>query len=225
MSLLPAGVGPYLGPYAAFLVLVELQRLYPSAAPALFVLRVAVPSVLVAAFWVRGAYPELRGHRLGLATLGDILVGVAIAALWVGPYLLWPSLERGTPFDTALLGAERQRLTLALRLTGFALVTPFVEELFVRSFLLRFAEVVDHGDFREAPIGRFAWRGFVLTAVWFTLTHAQWEWCVALPTGIAFNLWLYRRRHLMACVISHAVANATIWALVVFGPLALWDFL
>jgi uncharacterized protein len=143
----------------------------------------------------------------------------------MGPYLLWPSLARGEPFDPSLLGEERRTLTLALRLAGFALVTPFVEELFVRSFLLRFAETLERGDFRSVPIARFAWRGFVTTVLWFTFTHAQWEWWVAFPTGIAFNLWLYARGHLMACVVAHAVANAAIWGMVVLGAGGMWEFL
>ena len=35
------------------------------------------------------------------------------------------------------------------------------------------------------------------------------------PTGIALNLWLYRRRHMGSVVLAHAVANAAIFAFVV----------
>jgi CAAX prenyl protease-like protein len=225
MPLLPAGAVAYVAPYGAFLGMVELGKHFPAAACVLFPLRVVVPAALLAWFWCRGAYPELRGHRLGTATLADALVGLAIAALWVVPYLVWTTLPRGEPFNPALLGEAHRGAALGLRLAGFALVTPFVEELFVRSFLLRFAETFARGDFRREPIGRFAWRGFVTTVLWFTFSHAPWEWWVAFPSGIALNAWLYRRRQLMACVIAHAVANGAIWALVVGGPLPLWGFL
>jgi hypothetical protein len=208
-----------------FLALVETSARIPAAAPALFVLRIFAPAALLVWFWRRGAYVELRGYRPGLGTVADTLAGLAIAALWAGPYVLWPALARGEPFDPALLGEERRTLTLALRLAGFALVTPFVEELFVRSFLLRFVETLERGDFRAVPIARFAWRGFVTTVLWFTLSHAQWEWWVALPAAVAFNAWLYWRGHLMACVVAHAVTNAAIWGLVVLGPMDLWEFL
>ncbi len=226
MPFLGPGVWPYLAPYAAFLVLVELQGRIPAAAPWLFGLRVVIPAALLAGFWRGGAYRELTRFRVDARVLLDVLCGLAIAALWVGPYLASPSLARGTPFDPDLMGESRRTLALGLRLAGFALVTPFVEELFVRSFLLRYAEVFDRGgDFRAIPIGRFGWRGFLLTVAWFTFSHEAWEWWVALPTGIAFNAWLYWRRHLAACVIAHAVANAAIWALVVLGPEPLWEFL
>jgi CAAX prenyl protease-like protein len=225
MSMLPAGAIPYAVPYAAFLLLVEASARAPGAAALLLPLRVAVPAALVAWFWCRGAYPELRGYRLSGATLADALFGLAIAAAWVAPYVVFPTLERGRPFDAAQLGEHRVALALTLRLAGFALVTPLVEELFVRSFVLRFAEVFAHGDFRSEPMARFAWRGFVVSVLWFTFSHAAWEWWVALPIGVAFNGWLYARRHLVACVIAHAVANASIWALVVLGPMPLWEFL
>ncbi len=224
MPLLPAGSAPYLVPYAVFLAFVQLESLAPTLLKPMFVLRVLAPALLIAGYWRSGAYPELRGYRVGARTLLDLAAGLAIAALWVGPYLAFPSLPRGEPFAPELLGAD-PRAWLGLRLFGFALVTPFVEELFVRSFLLRFAEVFEAGDFRAEPVARFALRGFVVTVLWFTLTHAPWEWWVALPSGIAFNAWLYWRGHLAACVVAHAAANAAIWALVVFGPIPLWEFL
>jgi CAAX prenyl protease-like protein len=210
------GFVPYLAPYATFLVLVML------GAP--LVLRVAVPGTLFAFLAWRGSFPELRGYRVrGPGPLADVLFGLAIAVLWVGPYLVLDVLPRPGPgegFDPARpFGESGRSLALAVRLVGFAGVTPFVEELFVRSFLIRYVDVFDRGgDFREVPIGRFAWRSFVVTSLYFALSHARWEWPVALATGVLFNLWLYRRRSLGALVVAHAVANAAIWAAVVFAP-------
>jgi hypothetical protein len=207
---------PYLLPYAGFLVLVSL------GAP--LALRVALPLALLVFFVARGAFPELGGARWrGAGTLADVLFGVALAVLWVGPYWLWDGLPRpgaGEGFDRAApFGADHAGVALAVRLVGFAGVTPFVEELFVRSFLLRFLDVFDRdGDFRAVPIGRFAWRSFLFTVVYFGLSHRSWEWAVAFPTGALFNLWLYRRRQLGPVILAHAVTNATIWTAVVLAP-------
>jgi len=217
------GWWPYLGPYGLFLCLVQAESWSGGRlAQLLAVLKVALPGALLVGFAVRGRYPELRGFRWRSACLLDVAVGLGIAVLWVAPYLLFPSLPRGPAFDPEALGGA----TLGLRLLGFAAVTPFVEELFVRSFLLRYAEVVaSGGDFRSLPMARYAVRGFIVTLVWFTFSHAPWEWWVAAPTGLIFNLWLYRRGHLGATVLAHAVANASIWAFVVFGPGGAWAFL
>lgn len=223
------GWWPYVGPYVAFLGLVEIgARLPEGLAPWLLPLKVAVPALLLLGFAWRGAYPELRGFRLDRGAALDVAVGLGIAALWVGPFLLLPELPRGDEaFDPGRLGPRWREATIALRLTGFALVTPFMEELFVRSFLLRLADVLQagRGDFRSLPIGRFAWPGFLVTVVWFTFSHLPWEWIVAAPTGVLFNLWLYARRHIGATILAHAVANGAIGLWVVAGPASRWIFL
>ena len=97
---------------------------------------------------------------------------------------------------------------------------------FVRSFLIRYVEVFNSGrDFRRVPIAHFTWASFLVTVAWFVFTHVQWEWPVALAAGVSFNLWLYRRGHLGAAVLAHAVANGTIAAAVLLGPDALAIFL
>jgi CAAX prenyl protease-like protein len=234
------GVGPHTDsasgpwshvlPYFAFGAVLALPG-GGALAAGLFGAQVAVPAALLAYFAARGAYPELRGPSFaGGAWLGDVMLGLAIAALWLGPFLLFealprPSAEEG--FEVGLLGSSAA--TLALRLVGFALVTPLMEELFVRSFLLRFLDVFDSdADFRSVPIGRFAWRSFLGTVVWFTVTHQTWEWIVALPTGILLNVWLYRRRRMASVVLAHAVANAAIFVFVVLRAPShpdLWIFL
>ena len=221
----------YLAPYGSFLILVEIAGRTPDGlAGVMLVAKVLVPALLVAGYAWRGAYPELRGYRPSpTSALSDVAVGVAIAALWMGPFLLWPDLPRPDPgegFDPEQLGAEARSLVLATRLVGFAVVTPFVEELFVRSFLHRLADVLS-GDLRfgRVPMARFSWRAFSVTVVWFTFTHVPWEFGVAFVAGVVFNLWLYRRRHLGACVVAHAAANASIWLGVVLGPGDLWIFL
>lgn len=225
------GWWPYLAPYGVFLLLVEIAGRAPDSwAPWLLVLRVLIPGLWLLSYARQGALPELAGYRPGwLGFSQDILCGVAIAALWMAPFLLFPSLphpEPGEGFDAGMFGAGREALALGVRLLGFALVTPFMEELFVRSFLIRLVDVLD-GDmnFRKIPIGRFTWRSFLVTVFWFTFTHVSWEWGVAALAGVIFNLWLYRRRHIGAVIVAHAAANASIWLAVVLGPDSLRFFL
>lgn len=224
------GWWPYLAPYGVFLALADLGgRLPEAAASYVLVARLVVPGALLLYFAARGRYPELRGFRPGRGGLADVGVGLAIAALWVGPFVLFPGLPRPGPgegFDAGVLGRGYEAAALAVRIAGFVLVTPLLEELFVRSFLIRYAEVYDsHEDFRTLPMALYQRRGFWVTVVWFTFTHAQWEWLVALPTGILLNLWLYRRGHLGAPILAHAVANGSIAAAVLLGPDALKVFL
>ena len=237
------GWWPYLAPYAGFLVLVEIARRAPEAAAGpLLGLRVLLPGGLLLFFAARGAYPELRGWRPGAGRiLADLGFGLAVTALWMAPYLLGilplPG-DPGTAFDPTMLGPEHVGLTLGLRFAGFALVTPFMEELFVRSFLMRLVDAYTGrgpADFRRAPIGRFAGPSFAVTVLWFTFTHVSWEWPVAFATGVLYNLWLYHRRHIASLVLVHAVTNASLFLAVLLGSgripdgqggtLDLWFFL
>lgn len=218
---------PYVAPYALFLVLVEIGRRWPAGGGAVLLAKALLPAACVLAYAARGHFPELRGGALRVGgLLADGGVGLAVAALWMGPYLLGilPGADGHAGFDRGVFGAERTHLALAVRLIGFAAVTPFVEELFVRSFLMRFAELLRvraghleiqrDGDFRALPVARYGARSFWITMAWFTLSHAVWEWPVAFATCAVYNGWLYRRGHLGAVIRAHAVTNAAIFAAV-----------
>jgi uncharacterized protein len=218
----PGRIWPYLAPYGVLVGLAELGRWLPAYAAPLLAARVVLPALIVLAAWRRGAFPELAG-RVGAR---DVAFGLGVAALWLAPYLLWPALPRGEPFDPNVLGPDLRPAWLTLRLVGFAAVSPLVEELFVRSFLHRAAEAWPAWQrFAVLPVGRPHRVAFAVTVVWFTLSHAPWEWWVALPTGALFNLWLYRRGSLARVWLAHAVANAAIGAVVALGPWPLWAFL
>ncbi len=170
-----------------------------------------------------------------------MLVGIAGATLWMAPYLLFdsfaslvPSTDQG--FDVQQIGASSGWLALSLRVIGFGLVTPFMEELFVRSWLQRYADVFDKSaDFRDVPIAHFSGRSFVLVTVWFTFSHQNWEWPVAAAWLIMTQFWFYHRKNLVALVIVHAITNLTIFAVVLVAsgmlydtagrPISLWFFL
>lgn len=216
---------PYVAPYGALLALAELDRWLPGLEVPLLAARVVLPAALLWLAWRSGAYPELR-RSPGSARPWDVVFGLGIAALWLGPYLLWPDLPRGEPFEPDRLGAERRSVWLALRLCGFVLVSPLVEELFVRSFLHRIVEAWPRWtDFALRSVGRPHARAFAVTTAWFTLSHVPWEWWGAVPTGVLLNAWLYRRGSLRSVWLAHGVANAAIGALVALGPYELWAFL
>ena len=93
------------------------------------------------------------------------------------PYLFFGSFEALAPstnqgFDAQQIEASSGWLALSLRIIGFGLVTPFIEELFVRSWLQRYADVFDKSaNFRDVSIAHFSGRSFVLVVVWFIFSH------------------------------------------------------
>jgi len=234
-----SGWAPYWAPMLAFLLAVEIGGRLPDDVQALVsTLKVAAPLGFFVFFLRRGGYPELSGADWsGGRWLADVAVGLLGAALWMGPYLLWDDLRPDVEgFDPAQLGEQGVGFALALRAIGYAGVTPFVEELFVRSWLIRYIEVFDRrGDFRNLPIARFSWRSFLVVTFYFVFSHAQWEWGVMLAWTLLTMAWYYHRGHLAPIVLVHAVTNGAIFAFVVGWsgvfldaegkPIPLWFFL
>ncbi len=226
------GWWPYWIPFWAFLLLVEIgARLPDSAQGAWLLVKVTVPGASCAYFALRGAYPELRGYPGGISGAAlDVAMGLLGALVWVLPFVLVPSLrpdEGG--FDPEVLGASATGLALTLRFVGYAMVTPFVEELFMRSWLLRFLDAYLFGregprrDFRDVPIGRFSWRAFAVISVFFIVSHQPWEYGVMALWTVGSMLWLRHRRHLFPLVVLHAVTNGAILAFAMLAEGALHD--
>jgi CAAX prenyl protease-like protein len=234
------GWWPYLLPMFSFLLLGEISGRLPEAIAAWFLApRVLVPAALLVHFFRQGEYPELRtpppGGAVGLAQ--DALVGLVGAAIWMAP-MVWlgrdafPEFLRPAPdagFDPTLLGEGFVGLALALRFAGYAGVTPFAEELFVRSWLARWLEVFDsRRDFRSVPIAQPGLRSFLGVVLFFTASHVPWEWPVAVLWVVGTQLWFYRRRHLGSVVVVHATSNLAIFVAVLLADAAgldLWYFL
>ncbi len=233
-----SGWAPYWAPMVSFLLIVELSGRVPTPfVPVFLVLRVIAPLGLFAFYALRGAYPELRGARWGIWALADVAVGLAGAALWIAPFLFWDSLRPDEPgFDAAQLGSDGAWLALALRAIGYAAVTPFIEELFVRSWLLRYVDVAEsRRPFKTVPIAHFSWRSFLIVTLYFVFSHTSWEWGVMFGWTMLTMAWFYYRKHVAPLVLVHAVTNGAIFAFVhafdgafrdaAGEPISLWFFL
>jgi CAAX prenyl protease-like protein len=205
------------------MLLVEIGGRLPEAVtPWMLLVKPAVPAAMMIYFASRGAYPELRGMRWQAShTLLDVVLGVVLAVLWMGPYLAIEALPRPEPadgFDPAQAGESLVGLILVARLVGYAVVTPFFEELFIRSFVMRYAEAYSRSvDFRDLPVAHYTLRSFIVTVAVFTLGHAPWEWWVAVPWVVITNLWFYWRRDMSSVIVVHAVTNASILVYVTLG--------
>jgi hypothetical protein len=232
------GWAPYWAPFVSFLLLIEIGNRVPAAAaPYFFALKVLVPGALFAWYAARGLYPELRGLRASPAIALDVGVGLLGALVWVAPFVWFDGLRPEDPgFDPTRLGEDAVAVALGIRAAGYVGVTPFVEELFVRSWLIRFIDVFDRRrDFRKVPIARFTWRSFLVVVGFFVFTHQPWEWGVMLAWTLLTMAWFYYRGHLLPVVIAHAATNGAIFAFVVLCdgklhdasgvPISLWFFL
>jgi CAAX prenyl protease-like protein len=233
------GFWGYLAPLFTFLLIVQFKGSFPDSwAGGLLALQVMLPAALFLYFARRGDYPELRGFRVDGNIALDVLVGLAGAAIWVAPFVwvdAWRPEDPGA-FNPQQLGPSLTWLAFTLRAVGYGVVTPFIEELFMRSWLLRYAEVFDkRRDFRNVPIAHFSWRSFAIVLAFFVLSHVQWEWPVMFVWGVGTMLWFYHRKHIAPIILVHAVTNLAIFGFVVLfdgrlldgagEPISLWFFI
>jgi CAAX prenyl protease-like protein len=169
---------------------------------------------------LRKCYPEIRLEELkeSVKLLVSIVVGGVVFLLWIR--MDWPFATQGTPqgFNPGLFGSAPVRVFMTTtRLAGAVIVVPVMEELFWRSFLIRY---VIEPDFEKVPIGRFTWPSFLVTTVLFGLEHDLF--LAGMMAGVAYNLLLYYSKSLSHCILAHAITNLALGIYVLIS--AKWYF-
>jgi CAAX prenyl protease-like protein len=204
-------------PFAAFMVLLAVRGALPADGSFgidprwVYGLTVLVVGGLLAWFWRE--YGELVAQTL--PTLGEaalaVAVGVAVFALWINLDAPWMRLGEASASFTPLDAAGQIQWPLAIvRWIGAALVVPVMEELFWRSFLMRW---VQSPQFETVVPQRVGAKAIVLSTFVFMLAHTLW--LAAIIAGLAYALLYVRSGKLWVPVIAHAVTNGVlgIWVL------------
>lgn len=169
----------------------------------LYPVKVLVVTCILICFWKN--YTEIQWEDLTdiKNNLLSVFSGLLIFILWINLDLTFAT--QGTPsgYNPKQFEATSLRLFMvAVRLTGAVLLVPIMEELFWRSFLIRY---VISSNFSKTPIGMFTWPSFLVTSVLFGLEH---HYILAgIAAGIIFNLLLYYTKSISQCIFSHTVAN------------------
>ena len=126
--------------------------------------------------------------------------------------------EPGTGFVPTDAAGHPMWPLIAIRWIGTALLVPLMEELFWRSFLMRWMQ----GPQFEAVVPqRVGLKAVVLSTFVFMLAHTLW--LAAIVAGLAYA-WLYvRTGKLWVPIIAHAVTNGVLGVWVVrTGQWAFW---
>jgi len=137
---------------------------------------------------------------------------VVICLLWVGLEGLYPVFSstdvhyNPAIFDTPVFG-----FLVLVRFAGSVLVAPLIEELFCRSFLMRYA--VDPG-WQDVPIGTYTLGSFVIVTLFFGFSHFRWP--PGILAAVLLNLLLYRTKNLSSCLVAHTTANLLLLVYVVY---------
>jgi uncharacterized protein len=165
---------------------------------------VKAASVGAALIFFRKHYQEIRLSDLGkpVFTAASLLAGLGIFWLWINMDWSFGTLSTPAGFNPNVFDGPTIMGMMVVRLAGAVLVVPIMEELFWRSFLLRY---IIANDFSRVPIGTFSWASFLITVVLFGLEHHYF--LAGMMAGAIFNLLLYYTKSISQCILAHAVAN------------------
>lgn len=194
---------PYVLPFALFLLLTGPVRYFPGWSPFLYIAKTIIVAALLW-FW-RQEYAADLSHRLSLREwLTALICGLLALVIWVLPEGYLFQLDQNSSFDPYALGASTAAAggLIAVRLIGAAVVVPVMEELFWRSFLMRY---LINPDFRSVPMGAFSWLSFIGVAILFGLEHHRVV--VGIAVGLLYNLLLIHQKKLKGVIMAHAVTN------------------
>jgi CAAX prenyl protease-like protein len=196
-------------PTVAFGVLTIGESYLPAAwFPAAYVVKALV--VTACLFIWREPLADIRFDAR--VVLPSVLLGLIVFVAWIALDKLvpYPHLGSRTAFDPRpLQGSGWWPAFLVARLYGLVLMVPVMEEIFWRSFLLRF---LTQSDFRSLPIGTFS-----STALWVMVAASAFshpEWLVGIVASVAYALWIKRSRSLFGAIVAHATTNGALGAYV-----------
>ena len=212
-------------PFAAFMLLLGLRGALPADGSWgidprwVYAVTVLVVGGLLAWWW--RDYGELSTQlRPTLQEAGlAISVGVLVFGLWIKLDAPWMRLGEATAAFVPLDGqGELMWPLIGVRWIGAALLVPVMEELFWRSFLMRW---IENGQFEAVLPQRVGLKAVLLSTFVFVLAHTLW--LAAIIAGLAYA-WLYvRSGKLWLPVIAHAVTNGLLGVWVVMtGNWAFW---
>jgi CAAX prenyl protease-like protein len=195
----------YSAPMVAFAVFTAIEGwVAPSMYPLAYTIKIA--AVLTAFLIWRGPLGDIRPSWNVL--IPSLLVGLAIIGSWlvIDQLVPYPHIGDRIGFDPGTIGSSAGRLAfLLVRFSGLVIVVPVMEELFWRSFLLRY---LTSGNSQALPIGAFSLSALTIMVVLSATAHT--EWLVAAIASVIFAYWLRRTKSLFAAIVSHAAANGAL---------------
>lgn len=194
-------------PFALYIVFLALAPLIEKALPGwnvrwLYAVQIAAVSAALTFFaqgYVELFTPAAVRTRDWLLSAG---FGIAVFAAWIHLDLPWAVLGEAKGFVPLRADGALDWALVAVRLLGAAAVVPVMEELFWRSFVLRW---VDRGDFLRLAPAAASLRALLVSSLLFGLEHELWF--AGLLAGLAYG-WLYRRSgSLWPPIAAHAITN------------------
>ncbi|PHV27015.1 CAAX prenyl protease-related protein [Janthinobacterium sp. BJB426] len=205
-------VAPFLA-YLSFIFIADmLGRLGVAAQDMRWLYAVKIGVVLGLLLYWRRSYTELLWTPLGArAILGALASGIVVFLLWINLDASWMRIGNPDGFDPRTDGRIEWSLVV-LRIAGAALVVPVMEELFWRSFLLRW---IDKPDFLRADPRLASAKAFAISVLLFGFEHNLW--LAGIVAGAAYSVLYMRSQSLWSPILAHGVTNGVLGLWIISG--------
>ncbi len=161
-------------PFAVYMLFIVIHDLLNSIlpehisvlylTPLTYTLKITIVGILLIVFWK--TYDELRQFKFTFESSAiTVAVGVIVFVLWINMDWDFATMgldsEEADVYNPKSLPSPYYYLFIGVRLFGAAVVVPIFEELFWRSFIIRY---IINPDFRAVRIGAFSWASFLIFA-------------------------------------------------------------
>jgi len=186
----------YLVPFLLYLFVGSILDLFGVSEFIIYPVKTLIVLAAVIYYWKE--YTEIKFSFDWLAWV----VGFGVIVIWIGLDGFYPHAV-GSGFDPTVLPPLWMYLSLAVRIFGAVVIAAVVEELVIRSFMIRF--IIDPKKWDKVKIGVYSLMSFSITVAFFGFAHNRW--LVGIIAGVIFNLWLYYRKDIFSCIQAHASAN------------------
>lgn len=213
-------------PFALFMFLLAIRGAWPAdgswGIDARWIYPVSVLLVGGSLLYFGRSYDELAWSNKPswMHLLLAVVAGVLVFKMWIALTEAWMLLEPpSATFKPVDANGHLIWPLVVFRWVGASLVVPVMEELFWRSFLMRWID--SPTDFQKIDPKQVSWMAVFMSSGVFALAHSQW--LAAIITGVIYA-WLYRRwGKLWVPVVAHAVTNGVlgVWV-VLFGNWMFW---
>jgi len=202
-AIVKAAWAPYAFPFVVFLGLTGPAGYFPDHAHLLYLAKTLIVGWLL---WLwRHSYAADIAPRISrYGCLAAVAAGLAVLPFWILPETVLPQIGAETSFDPYSFGwpAAAVPFLIAIRFAGAVLLVPLMEELFWRSFLLRY---LINADFHKVALGTFTWFSFTAVVILFGLEHHRW--IQGMIAGAVYTALVIHQKSLKGCIIAHATTN------------------
>jgi len=188
---------PYVFPFALFAVCIYAGLLFNISQSLMYPIKTVLVASSLIYFW--NIYKQ--EIRFSFSWL-PFISGILVFFIWVLPEGMYPQIGHSEFNPYIHASGYGVYFVITFRMIGAILVVPLMEELFWRSFALRFAI---KSDFKSVPLGQFSWISFIFISILFGLEHQRW--LVGIFAGMVYSGVLYRSKNLFDPILSHAITN------------------